>query len=173
MFIKYKNIFSKIFLVLLIILVLFCLKPKSVDAYGGIIMKPICDFLTGIGDKIMDLTHNFLIGQEQSVIKVDFHDGMIWRIFKVVATLLITASMSGVVGIWGAIGIGMVANAFLSSPMVEAAAGKILAVSGLVFSVLVTGNIFVGLCVYNANFWMNEIAVVPVYALTPEEIFRK
>ena len=160
---------KKIILIFLIIGSLSFFEPKPVEAFGGIIMKPTCELLTGVGDAVMNILHRFLIGQEQSVIKIDMHTGVDWRIFKIIVAVAIGIAIGVGISMIASIGIGAVVGELMKAGIMVT--GSLSALTGIIMAISVAGTFYVGTVVFGIDFWEHERAVIPIFAVTPEEIF--
>lgn len=171
-FAKTKNLWKKIILIFTIFATVTVVSPKPVQAShipGGELMEPICSFLVGVGDGIMDAIHSALIHQGQTLIRANVESS--WKdifktILKVVVCFVVIAALMYITA-GGA--------ATIIAPI--AALGKI----GVVAATAVTGlGYFVGggvgiaasVWIFNSGLWGNDDVVLPLYSITPEEIFK-
>ena len=160
--IQNKNMIQKIVLLLLIFVSFNFICPNIANAgtgddgnLGGVLIGGVCDLLTALGDGVMNIIHKFAVGQEDTIIHVRA-DG--WSIagwvLRAVLVALATATIIALV----ASGVG----AFVAAVM-----GTTLAVSKIVCVSLLVGGFAGGF--YYSN--IEENLDLPVYSITPEEIF--
>ena len=167
-----KNIFKKIILAVLLLLSFSFVSPEPVEAgIGGELMQPICDFLLGLGDGVVSIIHNVVLKQERTAIRIDLNTGIL-GILKIVACVaaFVLATVAVVV-ITGGIGVG------LSALKVAIAGGTVMkfgaAVANSLGTVVVLSIVGGGwAAAKTSDKWFNNEVVLPLYTITPEEIFK-
>lgn len=169
-----KKILRKIILILMIFAVFNAVLPSNVscaaDDPGGKLMKPIMDFLLALGDFIMDLMHNVIYGMNTALIRVDLNLG-IWDFLGVAAAVIAVAVLVFGAGValvtygpylLGALGKAVGLTVAVATEVPAAAVGAIVVAS-------LTAGTAAG--VFARSSWFSDEAVLPLYEITPEEIF--
>lgn len=168
-----KSIWKKIILIFLLIISISFIQPQPVHAsVGGELMKPVCDLLVGLGDGVIKIIHIGILGQDNTLLRV--YEGGMGNVINIVlkaaaiAVLVITVimAMPSILAV-----IGGAATAISSASITVAgiwggaaslaAAGKALAEAGIIAGVLF----------FASGSFTNQI-VLPLYSISPEEIFR-
>ena len=152
-----KSIWKKLVIVFVVINLFTFMAPKPVAAsVGGTLAEPICNFLVGVGDGVVNILHKVIMGQDTTLVILDKEEGILEKIGGILlAGLILVAAVA-----YG-----------VSNPV-----GAIVAIVGLVVSGVVTGGmidggkIFTSIVSYSLNAFSDEVAV-PFYTLSPEEIF--
>lgn len=144
-----KNLILKIVIALVfVILFNFCAPTVSnagfFDEIGGTLLEPIVELFIAIGDAAINLVQNLLFGLHDSVIKVATRGN---DIFDTISKIVVGGLAIAVAIIVPGIGAGIVAG------VATLAAGTYAA------SVI-------------ENTWLPEVFYLPVYAISPEEIFQ-
>lgn len=160
-----KSIWSKIVIVLVMIILLqFCLsRPVHAedDGLGGKLLSPIVSLVLALGDGIVDLLHSSVMGQDESLIRVDMSEAW-WQkalsvLVGIVAGVLIIAAIVATAG-----AAAVVAGAVGITATVSVGVGTILAG--------VTGGVIAGVW-FDNSFYPDDL-YLPLYTYSPEEIFK-
>lgn len=171
-----KKILKKLILVLMVLVVFNAVLPSNIscaeddEPFGGKLMKPIMDFLLGLGDFIMDIIHNVVYEMNKSLIRVDLDQG--WLEFLGITLAVIAAVV--VIVIVGAALVSAVPQLLvalgtkLGLTMAAVGATSISAVGTIVVTAIAGGAV-AGMYVHST--WFGKEAVLPLYRVTPEEIF--
>ena len=184
-----KNIFKKLILAVLLLLSFSFVSPEPVQAgVGGELMEPICDFVIGLGDGIISALHKFILGQDTTIIPIHIDafvgEGIVKIIATVLGAILIAALIAVGVGAIGmafaalaeavsAVGAGAAAvgSAFVSGFSWTALGTSIAANIGVIIPLALGGGIFGGAKVFSADLWRDNQIDLPLYSISPEEIF--
>lgn len=189
-----KKKLIKIFIIISIIfLIIMILKPVSFASnasgttkWGGKLLEPIMDFILAIGDGIIDIIQNSIMGGTNSTIAID--KAKDW-IFVIVAILISVAAIAVFIFLTGGIGAAAAAigkaitaaaahasgvgalfiNGLLASggTALAAAKGAVL-IATVVGAITTTNTAFVFL----DDTLFPEITVLPLFSISPEEIFK-
>lgn len=178
-----KNIWKKIVIILLFITVLAFVVPEPVSAsFGGELMTPICSFLVGIADGVMDILHSMVLEQDTTIIDIDLTSGNLLRDILIVVGLVLT--LVALVAVGGAVAAGTAVLAVVGTAI--KVVGTIAVGSVLLGSVcavydiassdddaneLDNVNLIDGYSYFEFEWFEDEI-VLPIYNMSPEEIFR-
>lgn len=155
-----KNIWKKIVLIFTIITTLSNAAPKPVEAgIGGELMEPICDLVVGLGDGVIRVTHDLMIKQSLTMVRID-ENGWLGKLIRIKLTIAAAA----VAAVCIITGVGAIAAAVTGVTLAEAITVSIV-VAGAI------GGTYAGVKVYSADMFDNEIAL-PLYSMSPEEIFK-
>lgn len=171
-FAKTKNLWKKIILVFTIFTTISIVTPEPVQATslpGGELMTPIASFLVGLGDGIMDAIHSSLIHQGRTIIRIDIKkswtDNIKVIIGWVLCFIIVSALVFSVAG--GALAfVAPIAKLFAAGVTVTKA------ITGLAYFVSVAAGISASVWFFNSGEWGNDEVNLPLYAITPEEIFK-
>ena len=148
-----KNFFKKIVLTFVLLFSFTFVLPKPVQAVGGEIMNPICDFIVGFGDGAMNVMHKAILRQDVSLIRIS--DGG-WNI----AQVIIVAAAVIVIGVaLVASGGALVGAGFLAGAKIVAGTIAVIAATG----------VSAGVLFHVADCFSDEIPL-PLYSLSPENI---
>ena len=162
-----KNFIKKIVVICTLLTSLATVTPKPVEAgIGGTLITPVIDLLLGLGDGAVNVVHKLVLGQQETVVRVDLR-GEGKKIGQIIVTailgLLVVAAVIGGAGLLLVAAKGAWALALMTSGK---AIGTIVAIS------LATGAV-VGTAAYNWDVWDNsDELVLPVYSLSPDNIFK-
>lgn len=151
-----KNIWKKIVIIFLLISSFSFISPEPVEAsVGGELMEPICNFLIGIGDGVVNVLHRFILNQNTSLIRVsqgvNLAKVMLLIVSVVVFAILIVS------------GVGALAGA--------ACFAEALATIGSVAVETLKVGVVVGILFFAVDGFSNEIPL-PLYTLTPDSIVK-
>lgn len=164
-----KNIWKKLVLILLIITIFSFGAPKTVQAdndedsggIGGVLMKPICNILVGIGDGVVNVIHRFVVDQETTLIRVDLESGH-WGLFVACVVIAILAAAASIAA--GILSLGL--SYVIGAALVALASGY------TAFVIVAGGNGVVGGVIQYLVDGLGDTVNIPVYSLSPEEIFK-
>lgn len=151
-----KSIFKKlIFVLICVIIVSFCI-PKEVsaeDENGGVLIKPIVSLFLSLGDGLMGLAHSFVLNQSEVFIVLD-GDSNVWAwIAGIVVALTVVAVVI------------FTAGAAIPA-LLAAAPGTVLLIS-----VVIGGASGYAAAAYVDANWLEDDLKLPIFTLTPQEIF--
>lgn len=156
-----KSIWSKIVIVLVMILLLqFCLsRPVHAEdeGVGGKLLSPIVELVLALLDGIVDLLHSSVMGQSESLIRIDMSDSF-WQ----KALTFLVGIVAGIVAAVVIIGTGGLA----------AVAGTVAAVGAGISIVVKSAAIGLVAAVMFENTFYPDDMYLPIYTYSPEEIFK-
>lgn len=162
-----KKIWSKIIIVLIFILLFefIVTKPTLADdddgyGIGGVLLSPIMSLIVSLGDGIMTVAHDAIMGVSSPLIQIDMGSTwweivgriFIWILAAVVSVVIIA---TGIGGILSAIAVGLAVGVYGSMQFDNATGDKI---SGAVTS-------------YDKK-TIPDTLYLPAYTVSPEEIFQ-
>lgn len=162
-----KKIWSKIIIVLVFVLLLEFIVTKPTlaaddDGYGigGVLLSPIMSLIVSLGDGIMTVAHDAIMGVSSPLIQIDM--GSTWweivgRIFIwiIAAAISVVIIATGIGGILSAIAVGLAVGIYGCVQFDNATGDKI---SGAVTS-------------YDEKN-IPDTLYLPAYTISPEEIFQ-
>lgn len=160
-----KSIWKKIVIIFLLIISISFVAPKPAQAsVGGELMKPVCDLLVGLGDGVVKIIHIGILGQDNTLLRI-YEGGM----GSLISTVLKVAAIAVCF-------IAIVVAASIIGPIIAGASGisAILASGGtIMFTVAKTAGVTVlaGVLFFASDVFANQV-VLPLYTISPEEIFR-
>lgn len=163
--IQNKKFIQKIFLLLLIVVSFNFICPKMVsaktdesDSLGGVLINGVTDLFVALADGVVNVTHRFVVNQEESLIHIK-ESG--WSIFgKVMLAIVIGVAVAAAIVLVTA-GIGTIA----------AAVGIAVAGSGLTVATVAGASLAGGFVAYSVYNDMSNTLDLPVYIVSPQEIF--
>ena len=139
------------------------------DEVGGKLLKPVADLLLAFGDGILNIAHNVLYQMNTSIIRVSLDNTVLEIIATIAAGVAATALIATLIVLTGGAVAGLAAA-------IATAIGQTLAIGtlsagaiGLVAVVSIGAGVFAGAYI-NSNKFGHE-AVLPIYKVSPEEIF--
>ena len=151
-----RNIFKKLIIVLLVIMIFSFCMPKNVraeDENGGVLIKPIVSLFLSLGDGLMGIAHSFVLHQTETMIVLD-GDSNVWAwLAGIIVTVAVVAAI-------------MIVVPEILPALFEAAAGTILLVS-----VVVGGAAGYAAAAYVDSNFLEDDLKLPLFTLTPQEIF--
>lgn len=151
---KNKSLVLKIVIALVIVILFnFCAPTLShagvAEVIGGTLLSPIIDLLLAIGDGAINLIQSILFGMDNSLLKVAVHEASFWETVGMV--------LGAVVGIAAVVAITIVSGGTALGAIIPALiAGGVGAYAGHKIAVEALPDTF----------------YLPVYAISPEEIFQ-
>lgn len=180
-----NNFIRKVIIIFTLITSVFFIAPKPVQADDekkevNSNVKMVCDLVLGLGDGITDLVHNIMLGQGSSVIRIDMYHKKSTKVLRVLITILIMGVVAAALFFGGATILGLIAGSGISSATLAASGITFVGVaakatiSHLVGVIVVTtiGAGYAGVSTYRADWWGEQTAIIPLYSITPEEMFR-
>ncbi len=160
-----KSIWKKIAIALVIIILFEFMVSSPVraddDGVGGKLMQPVMSLVTTLGDGIVHIIHESVMGQSQSTIRVDMSTSLWDKIGGWVVGILV--------------GIAVIATIIATCGLAALALGAI----GITASVSIgVGTIITGVVSgYMVGTWYDNTClpndlVLPMYSISAEEIFK-
>lgn len=161
-----EKLFKKIIMIFLIIIVFSFFMPKGVEAkdssLGGKLLKPFVDLVLSVNDGIYDVVHQVILHQDRTLLPISLTS----TFWEKISTVLVF------IGIAVAAAVAIVATAGAAAALATAIAGiSLSAVSAgtVIFVSVAAGTI--GAALYNANEFPDDKLDLPLYSISPEEIF--
>lgn len=160
-----KKIWKKIVIIFFVITLLSCASPKPVEAsIGGALVSPICSLIVTVCDAIVNVVHRVLLHQDLTILRIDWSSNPWWTALKIAIAALLIAGAVCLVIHFGAV-LGPVAS------KIGIVLGSSAAVGGIIAGVITTGLYGAGIVYKLEDFNDNKIDI-PIYTISPEEIFR-
>lgn len=133
------------------------------ELWGGVLIKPIINLLSAIGDTIMEILHQSVQEQGQALIKIDGTDksSKAWIMFGIVVIAIVAAALIIAASVGGA--------AIAAAVAAKVGATVAIKVGSGVLAGGILGGVLVGYSLYKA--WIPEDLYLPAFSLTPEKIF--
>lgn len=173
-----KGFLNKLIIVFLVIIVFNAIVPSNVvqatHEVGGVLLKPINSFVLKFADGIVDLIHKVIFGYSTSLLEYDTTES-IWKTVVIIGLGIIAAIaamwaaaviLPGLIALVGK-GLGIIALKFGVS--VAALSGTTVAI-GTIVKVGATAGVLAAMYI-SAN-WFGDVAVFPLYRVSPQEIFE-
>jgi hypothetical protein len=167
-----KGILKKIILIIVVLIFINAIIPGNVsyagivsdiEKVGGPLIKPIIDLMMAVADICMDLIHDMIYDMETSVIRIDANNGL-WE-FIVIAVIAVVVAV-GIAAL--SVALTAVALTVLANIGIGGAAIGFAGIATIV-TVSLQGGVYAGMMV-RSN-WFSDEYVMPMYRITPEEIF--
>lgn len=161
-----KSIWTKIIIVLIfVILFEFCVsRPVQAedDGIGGKLLSPIVSLVLALGDGVVNLLHDSIMGQSEALIHVEMETSL-WEIIS-------TVVVGVVVGVLALMAI--VATAGGAAALIGLVTGVTATISIGTTAVIAAGAAgFIAACRYNSEAFPEDL-YLPIYSYSPEEIFK-
>ncbi len=167
-----QNIWKKIVLVFLVITTISFVSPKVSRAdeddnatVGGVLVAPICTLLVTIGDGAVNIIHKCVVASDESIVHVDWGSSG-WK--TVLKILLAAVFIMGAIYLVSSVGVVAIAKILINLGKLALKTGVIGTIIG---SALVPG-LYAGATIYSLDQWSEKKLDMPIYTITPEEIFR-
>ena len=169
-----KGFVNKLIIVLLAVLIFGTIIPTNAsyaasDDFGGKLLKPIVDLLLALGDLIMDLLHNVVYGMNTAILKIDLDNNLLE--FLVIAIAVVIAIVAVISIGWGVAVAGAKLLAALGTKIGVTIIGG--AISAAAIGTIVVSGIEAGIGagMFVRSNWFSNEAALPIYKISPEEIF--
>ena len=136
----------------------------ELEGWGGILIKPVMTFFTGVGDAIMEILHDSIQSQDVAIIKVN-GDSTFWETVKGFFAIVVGALIT-VGAIWGMIASGgaLAITAAVVSAGVVVGSGFSVVYNVGNGALTIVGSIF-------GQGWIPNDIYLPAFSITAEEIF--
>ena len=176
---KLKSALKKMVIIFTLITSISFVKPEPVSAVvGGELLKPVFNLILTLGDGTMHVIHSVLLGQPKSLIKVNMNGDMIKDFFRVFFTVVVMVAVTAFF-IWASsvfiAAVGNIATMGIGG-LVLRVGTKIVgfsSIAGMWLLIPLGAAGYAGSAFYRADFWGEDnTAILPLYAITPEEIFK-
>ena len=164
-----RVVWSKIILLLIMIILFQFIIVSPVHAaeddewYLGKLLKPFMNLLVALGDGVIGLCHSQIMGQPESLIRIDLQSKWWEKIVSFIRVALVAAVGFAVFGVAGAVAGALVGimGPFGTGKMIDS------------FINTMTGKdrVRARASVYNKDF-LPETLYLPIYNYSPEEIFE-
>ena len=153
-----KSIWKKIVLIFLVIISISFIAPLPAQAsIGGELMKPVCDLLVGLGDGVIKIIHIGILGQDNTLLRI--YEGGLGTFVNIVLKVAAIA-----------VAICTLTMVLPALPELIAAGGILGGIGGAV-DTLGKGLVIAGVMFFASGAFSNQV-VLPLYSISPEEIFR-
>ena len=167
-----KGMLRKLLLIIIVIILFNVIIPTNISNaesdVGGVLLKPITDLMLALGDFIMDIVHNVIYGMNTAIIRIDQDNG--WLEFLGIALAVIAAIALVVVGSALLTAAAIKIVAVIAAKIGVAVASSISAAAiGTIVTVSVGSGIVAGM--FARSEWFSNEIVMPLYRISPEEIF--
>lgn len=157
-----KELLKKFFVVMMIISTITCIAPKRVQALdiGGELMQPVVDLFVGIGDGAVNIVHRIVKGQNGTLIRFGNSKKLVQlsQNLNNVATYLTNPTL-----FFGKLAIQSVIDKN-AEELSKMKFGKVIVKK-------LGSNSVAGIVGYDPEDIDEDILVLPLYSVTPEEIF--
>lgn len=160
-------------------------QKASVLSWGGQLLQPILDLVMALGDGCMNIIQSAIMGGTDAYIAVDKSRNWILiiavAIIAVAAIAIFIIATGGIGAAAAAIGAKLTAlaggsglAALAANGLLAGGATALAAAKGLVFIVAVGSGIFASLSAVSFldDKLFPEVTVLPLYSISPEEIFQ-
>ena len=167
-----KGFLNKLIIVFLVIIVFNAAIPMNKSQatdykVGGVLLKPINQLVLKVADGVVDLIHKVIFGSSTSLLEYDIHSN--WKLIVIIMAVVIS--------------IIVVLSAVMIAPEIVAgiaAITKAMGMGALSFStvgaIATIVKVGVGATAFAAMYinvnWFGDVAVLPIYKISPQEIFR-
>lgn len=169
-----KGFLNKLIIVFLVIIVFNAVIPMnksqafgSTHVVGGALLKPINQFVLKVADGVLDLVHKVMFGSSTSLLEYDINSN--WKVLVILAAVAISIAVA-LIAVMAApaivAGIGAVAEAIGMGALSVSTVGAI----ATIIKIGVGTTAFAAMYI-NVN-WFGDVAVLPIYKISPQEIFR-
>ena len=161
-----KKLFKKIVMIMVLIVIVSFTFSGNVQAknegIGGKLLKPVVDLILSLNDGIYNIIHRIILEQDQTLLPISLTDAW-WEALLTIVVFI---------GVAIAAAVAVIITA-------GAAAALIAAISGITLSAIGVGTVLivsvgagiVGAAIFNANAFPDDEIDLPVYTISPEEIF--
>ena len=163
-----KNIFKKIIITCFILFNFFSVfNPTTVLAaddgatFGGELMKPVCSFIVGICDGVIQIIHRVVIGQNYTLVNVNLTESWVPSLFVILLGVIAVVGIVATFMVSRAAGIALILSVIKKTVII----GAVVAVTG-------TGAFVGGVLKYTRDAFYEEVDI-PYYTVSPEEIFKR
>ena len=157
-----KNLFKKLMIIFLIILIFsFCMpKQSKAVSIGGKLLQPITDLILSLSDGVYGIAHKIILQQDTSLIHIDFSES-VWEKVATVAIFILVAvaTIVAIIATGGAI-----------AALIPAIAGVVSVGLGTTLVVGVGTGLYAA-SVFNSKAFPDDELILPLYSISPEEIF--
>ncbi len=171
-----ESLFKKLVMLLIVLVLISAIIPKAsyagtASVIGGKLLSPVCDLLLALGDGIMNIVQNAILGMEGDL-GIDLTGskkgwallaGIVAGALVFIGAAILTGGISAIIS-----SIGGVLGTILTT---VASAGI---VTTIVNTATLAGAVFTGLIVAHAVAGSNlpDITMLPLFGVGPEEIFE-
>ena len=157
-----KNLFKKLMIIFLIILIFsFCMpKQSKAVSIGGKLLQPITDLILSLSDGVYGIAHKIILQQDTSLIHIDFSES-VWEKVATVAIFILVAVATVV---------AIIATGGAIAALIPAIAGVVSVGLGTTLVVGVGTGLYAA-SVFNSKAFPDDELVLPLYSISPEEIF--
>lgn len=168
-----KGFLNKLIIVFLVIIVFNAAIPMNKSQatdykVGGALLKPINQLVLKVADGVVDLIHKVIFGSSTALLEYDINNN--WKILVIVGAILIGIAAAIIVAV--------------AIPAAEGALMGFVTKIGLkTVAELITAKVAIGTilkvgtgaaiaAMYVGTAWFGDVAVFPLYQISPQEIFE-
>lgn len=166
-----KGFWNKLIIVLLVFIIFSAIVPThAVQAsyeVGGELLKPVVQLVLKIFDGIVDMIHKVIFGQETALLEYDTTK-TIWEILAVVGAIVLGILAAVAVAYFAPVALGALAKV-ATSLGVTLGIGSTVAI-GTIIKIGLGTTLVAGMYMHSA--WYGDVAVLPIYQISPQEIFE-
>ena len=169
-----KGIIGKLIIVISILIIFSCLIPSNkvyAADLGGVLLRPVMDLILTIADGIFDVVQKALF-DSPSLIVLDLSKGILSTIFTVLVGVIVAVVVAAAAIALG-VALPTIVAALATKVGVELSVGLSAAAIGTIVVTAVGEGAIAGLAggaFFNRTFFGDQ-AVLPLYRISPEEIF--
>ena len=169
-----RGIIGKLIIVISILIIFSCLIPSNkvyAADLGGALLRPVMDLILTIADGIFDVIQKALF-DSPSLIVLDLSKGILATIFPVVVGVIIAVVVAATAIALG-VALPTIVSALVTKIGVDVSAGLSGAAIGMIVITAVGEGAIAGLAggAFFSRTFFGDQAVLPLYRISPEEIF--
>lgn len=169
-----KGIIGKLVIVISILIIFSCLIPSNkvyAADLGGTLLRPVMDLILTIADGIFDVVQKALF-DSPSLIVLDLSKGILSTIFTVLGGVIIAVVVAATAIALG-VALPTIVSALVAKIGIDVSAGLSGAAIGMIVITAVGEGAIAGLAggAFFSRTFFGDQAVLPLYRISPEEIF--
>lgn len=169
-----RGIIGKLIIVIGILIIFSCLIPSNkvyATDLGGALLRPVMDLILTIADGIFDVVQKALF-DSPSIIVLDLNKGFLATIFPVVVGVIIAVIVAATAIALG-VGLPAIVTKLVTKIGIDVSAGLSGAAIGMIVITAVGEGAIAGLAggAFFSRTFFGDQAVLPLYRISPEEIF--
>lgn len=169
-----RGIIGKLIIVIGILIIFSCLIPSNkvyATDLGGFLLRPVMDLILTIADGIFDVIQKALF-DSPSLIVLDLSKS-VWSIIATIAVGVIIAVVVAATAIALGVALPTIVSALVAKIGIDVSAGLSGAAIGMIVITAVGEGAIAGLAggAFFSRTFFGDQAVLPLYRISPEEIF--
>lgn len=169
-----RGIIGKLIIVIGILIIFSCLIPSNkvyATDLGGVLLRPVMDLILTIADGIFDVIQKALF-DSPSLIVLDLSKS-VWSIIATIAVGVIIAVVVAATAIALGVALPTIVSALVAKIGIDVSAGLSGAAIGMIVITAVGEGAIAGLAggAFFSRTFFGDQAVLPLYRISPEEIF--